>query len=314
MPKNSRPETGKNAVPLPPDLAGLPAIEARPWFQISSGTEHLLEGPAFDREGNLFVTSPRAGTVFKITPHKKMSVIFENENVEVNGSAFHRDGRLFIVCLTGELLTINPGDYKATFMYPKYHGKSLSMNDLVFDPKGNIYVTDFTGTIADPTGGVFRMSSQAKKVKSVVPHLASPNGISLAPEGNVLWVGESTRNTVIRIALLADGVTCSPLSGVIPVYYSSGSPGPDSNKVDSAGNLYQCIMGQGRIIVLNAHGIPVANVVIPRRNEGKYLRTSNLAFKPGTSEGYVTTSGVGGAWIYRFEGLARGLPLFSHQS
>jgi lactonase len=98
----------------------------------------------------------------------------------------------------------------------------------------------------------------------------------------------------------------------MPAYYSAGSPGPDSNKVDSDGNLYQCIMGQGRIVVLNAQGIPVASVIIPGRDEGKLLRTTNLAFKPGTAEGYITTSGRGGAWIYRFTGLAEGLPLFSH--
>jgi lactonase len=313
MGKGNTPEIRKSVVPLPPELAGLPIIEAEPWFQLDPGPEDFLEGPAFDRAGNLLVTSPSAGIVYKITPQKQMSVIFKDKNVQVNGSAFHRDGRLFIVCLTGELLTINPDDYRASFMYPKYQGKSLSMNDLVFDSKGNIYITDFTGTVMDPTGGVFRISSDAKTVQPVVLHLASPNGISLSPEGNTLWVGESTRNAVLRIGLLEDGVTCSPVVGAIPVYNSVGSFGPDSNKVDSAGNLYQCIMGQGRIIVLNAYGIPVANVVVPGRDEGKYLRTSNLAFKPGTSEGYITTSGQGGAWIFMFKGLAEGLPLFSHQ-
>jgi len=304
----------ESTVPIPPELAGLPVIEAEPWFQLDPGPGYLLEGPAFDREGNLFVTSPPTGTVFKITPQKQMSIIFSDKNVGVNGSAFHRDGQLFIVCLTGEILTINPNGYKATFMYPKYQGKSLTMNDLVFDPKGNVYITDFTGTIMDPTGGVFRVSSDAKTVQPVVLRLASPNGISLSPEGNLLWVGESSRNCVLRIALLDDGVTCSPVVGVLPVYYSVGCYGPDSNKVDSAGNLYQCITGQGRIIVLNALGIPVANVVVPGRDDGKSLRTTNLAFKPGTSEGYITTSGQGGAWIYTFKGLAEGLPLFSHQS
>ena len=314
MRKNTLPETRGNVVPIPPELTGLPTIEAKPWFQLSPDIDTLLEGPAFDSKENLFVTSPTTGTVFKITSRKKMSVIFRDKNVEVDGSAFHRDGRLFIVCLTGELLTINPDNYKVTFMYPKYRGKSMSMNDLVFDSKGNIYFTDFTGTIADPAGGVFRMSSYAKSVKSVVLNLASPNGISLSPEGNMLWVAESARSSVLRITLLEDGVTCNPVCGVVPAYYSTGCPGPDSNKIDSAGNIYQCIMGQGRIIILNVHGIPIANVVVPGRDEGKFLKTTNLAFKPGTREGYITTSGEGGAWIYTFTGLAKGLPLFSHQS
>jgi lactonase len=300
-------------VPIPPDLINLPTIEAEPWFQIDPGTVTFLEGPVFDREDNLFVTYPQAGKVFRVTPQKQMSVIFDDKKIEVDGAAFHRDGRLFIACLSGELLIISPGDYQATPVYPEYQGNRLSMNDLVFDPKGNIYVTDFTGTVMEPTGGVYRISADLKTVQPVLLRLPSPNGVSLSPEGNVLWIGESSSNTILRIALLEDGVTCSPVSGAIPVYFSTGFPGPDSNKVDSAGNLYQCIMGQGRIVVLNERGIPVANVIIPGREDGKFLRTSNLAFRPGTSEGYITTSGEGGAWIFRFKGLAEGLPLFSHQ-
>ncbi len=300
-------------VPIPQELVSLPTIVAVPWFQLDPGSEYILEGPAFDREGNLFVTSVPTGTVFKITPRKQMTIIFNDKKIRVNGSAFHKNGMLFIVCLTGELLTIDPHTYKATFMYPQYRGKSLTMNDLVFDSKGNAYITNFTGTVMNPTGGVFRISSDAKNVQPVVLNLASPNGISLSPKNDTLWVGESSRNAVLRIALLEDGITCNPVVGVLPVYYSVGCFGPDSNKVDSAGNVYQCIIGQGRIIILNPVGIPVANVIVPGRDDGKLLRTTNLAFRPGTDEGYITTSGEGGAWIYKFKGLAKGLRLFSHQ-
>ena len=304
----------RSLVPLPPDLMNIPTIEAEPWFQIDQGSVTFLEGPVFDREDNLFVTHPQAGKVFRITPQKQMNIIFEDNKIEVDGAAFHRDGRLFIACLTGELLILSPENYKPTPVYPEYRDNTLTMNDLVFDPKGNLYVTDFTGTVMEPTGGVYRINADLKTIEPVVLGLASPNGVSLSPEANVLWIGASNSNMILRIALLEDGVTCSQVSGVIPVYFSTGAPGPDSNKVDSAGNLYQCIMGQGRIIVLNRQGIPVANVIIPGRDEGKFLRTSNLAFRPGTAEGYITTSGDGGAWICKFEGLAKGLPLFSHRS
>lgn len=313
MKKSVIPKVQKSVVPIPPELVSLPTIEAEPWFQVDPSPDAFLEGPAFDREGNLFATSPPFGLVFKITPQKRLSTIFNNKNVIVDGSAFHRDGRLFIACISGELLAMNPDGSQPTFVYPKYQGKSLAMNDLVFDSKGNIYVTDFSGTVMDPTGGAYRLSPDGATVQPVLQHLASPNGVSLSPEGNVLWIAETTRNTVLRIELLEDGISINPLAGISCAYYSTGCGGPDSNRVDAEGNLYQCLMGQGRIIVLNAHGIPVANVVVPGRDEGKYLRTTNLAFKPGTNEGYITTSGQGGAWIFKFKGLAEGLPLFSHQ-
>jgi lactonase len=300
----------KNKMPLPPELTNLPAIEAEPWCEVQPDV--FLEGPAFDREGNLFVTSPPNGLIFKITPRKKVSLVFNNPKVKVDGSAFHRDGRLFVVCLTGELVILNPASGEFEFLYPKYEGKNLCMNDLVFDRSGNIYVTHFTGTVMDPTGAVLRISSDAKKIHCIVNRLASPNGISLSPEGNGLWVAETTRNAILRIDLLDDGITPNPIDGLNYACYLSGCPGPDSNKVDEDGNLYQCLIFQGRVIILNKFGVPVANVLIPGRDEGLHLITSNLAFKPGTREGYITAAGKGGAWIYKFKGLAMGLTLYSH--
>jgi lactonase len=312
MRKAIKPNSRTFSFPLPPDLTNLPTMEAEPWLQISPDDDVVLEGPAFDTKGNLFVTSPSKGLVYKITQNKQISTVFDNKGVIATGAAFHKDGRLFIVCLSGELLVINPDTGKTTISYPKYHDKNLTMNDIVFDDKGNFYITDFTGTMMEPTGGVYRLSEDAVIVQPILQNLASPNGISLAPNGRTLWVGETTRNTVICINLMEDGITLHPIESTVCVYHSTGYPGPDSNKVDSDGNVYQCIMGQGRIVVLNEHGIPIANVVVRGRAEGKYLRTANLAFKPDTCDGYITTSGEGGAWIFKFVGLAKGLALFSH--
>jgi lactonase len=303
----------KSLVPLPPDLVSLPTIEAELWLQISPDSKLRIEGPAFDREGNLFVTSPYHGRIFKITPLKKVSTIFDNKNIKNIGCAIHRDGRLFLACGTGELFTLNPDGSDVSFITPRFNGKPEKLNDLVFDSRGNLYVTDFTGTVPHPTGGVYRFSSDFTRVDLILEHLAGANGISLAPEGNVLWVAETFRNAILRIALEDDGVSISSRDGVCYAYYSTGVPGgPDSNKVDSEGNLYQCIVSQGRLVVLNARGIPVANVVIPGRDEGLHLGSTNLAFKPGTCEGYITAGGEGGPCVYRFDGLAKGLLLFSH--
>jgi lactonase len=303
----------KTLVPIPPDLASLPTIEAELWLQVNPDSNLRIEGPAFDREGNLFVTSPYHGRIFKITPQKKVSTIFDNKNIKNIGCAIHKDGRLFLACGTGELFSINPDGSNLNFITPRVKGKPEKLNDLVFDSQGNLYVTDFTGTVPHPTGGVYRFSSDFAKVDLILDHLAGANGISLAPEGNVLWVAETFRNAILRIALEDDGVSISSRDGVCYAYYSTGVPGgPDSNKVDVEGNLYQCIVSQGRVVVLNARGIPVANVVIPGRDEGMHLGSTNLAFKPGTREGYITVGGEGGPCVYRFAGLAKGLFLFSH--
>lgn len=231
-----------------------------------------------------------------------------------DGIAIHKDGRLFLACLTGKLAAINPDGSNPTYVEARYQGKPQCMNDLVFDSAGNIYVTDWTGNIADPTGGVYRFSADLKDVKQVIGHLAMPNGVSLSPEGDVLWVAATSSNRLIRLQLQKDGISLDPFEGTHVPYRFMGAPGGcDSSAVDINGNLYQCMIFQGRALILNKTGIPIANVLIPGRENGKLLRSTNVAFKPGTDEVYLTTSGDGGAWIYMFRGLAKGLKLFSHQ-
>jgi len=306
-------EHEKSMVPLPPELANLPTIKAEPWVMIEDNPDMLLEGPAFDRAGNLFVTSIFDSRVFKITPKKKVLTVLQEPGLLPDGIAIHKDGRLFIACLSGRVVSVNPDGSNLTDL-PKYNGKPASANDLVFDQNGNLYVTDFTGTVAEPTGGVYRFSDNYTKAEPVIEHLASANGIGIAPEGNVLWVSETCRNEILHIELLADGISINPIAGVtIPCRFSGGPGGSDSLKIDVEGNVYQCMIFQGRAMILNNRGIPVANVVIPGRDKGKHLVTSNLAFKPGTDEAYITAGGEGGAWIYRFRGLAQGLTLYSHQ-
>ena len=131
---------------------------------------------------------------------------------------------------------------------------------------------------------------------------------------DVLWVSEASRNALHRLELLEDGITINPVGGaVIPYHFTGGPGGCDSMAVDVNGNVYQALIFQGRILILNGGGIPVAQVLIPGRDEGKLLTTTNVAFKPGTDEVYITASGKGGGWIYKFQGLAKGLKLFSHQ-
>lgn len=299
--------------PLPPELVNLPVIKAEPWLKIEDNPATFLEGPAFDRNGNLYVTSIYDGRIFKITPDKKVSTIFNNKSIKPDGLAIHKDGRLFVACLTGELLAMKTDGSDVTNFDVKYNGKPERLNDLVFDAKGNLYVTDFTGTVAKPTGGIYRYSADFKTVQPVYEGMASANGIGLSPKGNEIWASETARGTLLHLTLLEDGITLRPTVGATHPYYFTGHPGPDSLAIDQNGNIYQAMVFQGRAVILNKSAIPIANVVIPGRDEGKHLGTTKVAFKPGTMDVYIMAWGNGGAWIYKFRGLAKGLTLYSHQ-
>jgi len=307
-PASTQPE--KSLVPLPPDLKGLPTIEAEPWLQIGESPALFLEGPAFDRGGNLYISSLLDSRVLKITPEKKVTTILEQPGLLPNGIAFHKDGRMFIACSAGKLISLNPDGTNLTYITARYQGKPVFPNDLVFNSKGNLYVTDFIGHVGSPTGGVYRFSADFTKVEPVVDGLALANGIALTPSGNELWIVETGRADLVYAQLMEDGITIKPPAGCTVPYRFTGG-GCDSMTVDAAGNTYVCINGHGRIVVLNLKGIPIANVLIPGRDEGIHLAVTNVKFKPGTDEAYATVSGKGGGWVYKFKGLAKGIALFS---
>jgi lactonase len=318
-------KTKKSLVLIPPQEASLPIIMAEKWLQIVPDPHVVLEGPAFDREGNLFVTSVIDGRVYKITPNKKMSIIFNNNAYMPGDCAIHKDGRLFLACVSGQVIIINPDGSNLTEIKARYEGKPFAPDGIVFDSGGNFYVTDLGNlatSVGTPTGGVYRFSADLKAVHPIIQNLGAANGIALAPKGvsipsafpvaYELWVAESCLNRLIHIRLQEDGITPShPPANV--AYYFLGDVGPDSNAIDAEGNLYQTIAMQGRILILNKAAIPVAQVLVPGRDEGKNLLITNLAFKPGTEEGYITLGGTEGGWVFKFRWLAKGLELFSHQ-
>lgn len=312
-----------SVMPIPSSEAGLPTIMAEPWLQVDGDPMTMLEGPAFDRQGNLFLLSTLDGRVWKVTPEKAGTVIFANRAIMPAGMAIHKDGRLFIVAVSGQIFSINPDGSGYTEVKARINGNPKQPDDLVFDSKGNLYVTDVAGTISEPTGGVYRYSADFQTVTPIYENMAAANGISLSPYrpdiypqplpyAFDLWVAESARNSIVRLRMMPDGITPAHPRATYP-YQFTGDAGPDSNKVDSNGNVYQAIGPQGRILILNNAGIPIAQVLIPGRDQGKNLVTTNLAFKPGTDEAYVTSSGTDGGWIFKFKALAEGASLFSHQ-
>lgn len=296
--------------PIPASEANLPVITAEPWLKLDNDPKVFLEGPAFDREGNLYITSVEEGRIIKVTPDGKISNIFQKKGVLTDGLAIHKDGRLFVACISGELLSMDLNGGNVTNIDVKYQGKPKQLNDLTFDSKGNLYVSDFGGTFFNPVGGIYRYSADFKTVTPVIERFAGGNGVGFSPDGNTLWATQTGTNELVRLSLGPDGSVRS--AGI--AYRFTGSPGGcDSLKVDSKGNIYVCLVRAGRCIIFSPNGIPIAQVLIPGRDEGRYSGTANLVFKPGTNEVYVTAFGPDGVWVYKFKGLAEGAKLFSHQ-
>ncbi|WP_341520198.1 SMP-30/gluconolactonase/LRE family protein [Pseudomonas sp. G.S.17] len=315
IPTLSYPAEGQQLQAIAAAEKDLPTVTAQQWLKVSDkGLQ--LEGPSFDREGNLLFVEVFGGQVFKVDTQGKLSVVVPKNALGSAGLAIHKDGRLYVAGLgdfknTGNLTAYQPDGSAPQVMIAG--NKNYLVDDLVFDSTGGFYFTDFKGTSTEPTGGVYYVPADGKSIVPILPRLAIANGIALSPDGKTLWVTEFATGLLHRIEL-KDATTIAPFGEA--VIYRFNGPSPDSMRVDQDGNLYVALYSQGRVLVLNPNGLPIGQILIPGREKGHFLRSTSLAIKPETNEVYLVASdgdlGEGSA-IFRAQGFAKALKLYSHQ-
>lgn len=147
----------------------------------------------------------------------------------------------------------------------------------------------------------------------VLPGMAVANGIALSEDGHTLWATEFASNRLHRVALSAPA-TIAPFGTAVPYHFIGGHP--DSARTDSAGNVYVALYPQGRVLVFNRRGLPVAQILLPGRDHGHNLHSTSIVIQPGTDDLYIVSNdgeqGDRGAWIFRAKALVKAKRAFSH--
>lgn len=301
--------------PIPQSEKGLQTITAEPWFKVSDkGLQ--LEGASFDRDGNLDFVEVFGGSIFRLSPDKKLTTIMPANDRASAGLGIHKDGRIFVAGLgdfvsTGSVVSIKPDGSDMQVVVPKTDG--YLVDDLVFDKLGGFYFSDFRGEANDTAGGVYYVSPDLKKITAVLPHVAIANGVGLSPDGKTLWVTSTAQGLLYRVEL-ANPTTIAPFGAAI-TYHFSGM-GPDSLRVDADGNVYVAMYSQGRVLVFNPSGYPIGQILLPGRETGHNMRSTSMAFKPGTNDMYILTNdwdGGQGSQIFHAKGFGKSLQMYSHQ-
>ncbi|WP_405123662.1 SMP-30/gluconolactonase/LRE family protein [Pseudomonas sp. M20] len=290
-------------------------VTAQPWFKVTDEAWQL-EGPAFDRQGNLLFVEVLGGQVLKVDTQGQLQVVVAKNARGSAGLAIHKDGRLFVAGLGNYVDTGNLTVYDANGKKPEViidANKGFLVDDLVFDAHGGFYFTDLKGTSTEPTGGVYYVPADHKSIVPILPNMANANGIALSPDGKRLWVTEFGTGLLHRVEL-KDAQSIAPFGAV--VVYRFHGPSPDSMRVDADGNVYVAQYSQGRVLVLNPNGLPIGQILLPGREAGHFLFSTSMALKPGTREVYLVANDGDrgqGSMIFRARGFAQALPLFSHQ-
>jgi len=139
-------------------------------------------GMAFDKQGQLYVSSRYDGTVYRVAPNGSMTTYAEGMGV-ATGIAFDQEGNLYVGDRSGTIWRIAPD--RQIFVFATLE-PSVAAYHLAFSPEGVLYVTG-------PT------TSSYDAVYSVDPHgsvsvfyrgLGRPQGLAFDAQGN-LYVAAS---------------------------------------------------------------------------------------------------------------------------
>ncbi|SAI42126.1 gluconolactonase [Bordetella ansorpii] len=194
----------------------------------------FLEGPTFDRQGNLYVTDIPFGRIFRITPAGQWELIIEYDG-EPNGLAMHADGRLFVADYRNGILQLDVARGRVEPVVQRARSEHFrGCNDLTFDMQGNLYFTDQGQTgLHDATGRVYRLNANGR-LECLLSNVPSPNGLVLNREQSILYLAVTRANAVWRVPLMLDG----GVSKVGVFLQLSGSlGGPDGLAMDVDDNL-----------------------------------------------------------------------------
>lgn len=227
-------------------------------LQKLAGDFKFTEGPACDREGNIYFTDQPNDRIMKWSNDNKLSV-FGNFG-RANGLYFDKKGNL-ISCSDekNELWSITP-DGKATVLVKDFEGKKLNgPNDLWIAPNGGIYLTDpfykrpwWDHKSPEQDGEhVYYLAPGATKLIRVVSDLEKPNGIIGTPDGKYLYIADIKANKTWRYSIGNDGM----LSGK-KLFTELGS---DGMTIDNKGNIY--LTGKG-VSVFNPDGVLIEHIPV----------------------------------------------------
>ena len=215
----------------------------------------FLEGPSFDRAGNLYCVDIRLGRVYRVSPRGDWDVVVEYDG-EPNGLKIHRDGRIFIADHRNGILLLDPDRGAVTpFLEGPSKQRFKGVNDLIFAKNGDLYFTDQGRTgLHDPTGCVYRYTT-AGRLECLINTVPGPNGLVFNVRETELFVAVTRANAVWRVPL--DGSGLATRAGL---YVQLFSAGPDGLALDENGSVAVAHPGLGTVWVFSKRGEPLHQV------------------------------------------------------
>ena len=215
--------------------------------------------------------------------------------------AFDGEGNLYVADESGRILKIDvetklQTTYSAPF-YPSFTSAfnppaPFLLNDLAFDKKGNLYVTDsFQATIwrVPPGGGAPQIWFQGAAIDGPF----GPNGVRVDPDSSKLYFG-ITVNPMGQGIIYTLPLVDHPVAADLKVFHTfAPGAGPDGIAFGKSGKLYVCLALSSQIAVLDSHGNEIARYSGPAQTANPaqpliWQNPANIAFDDARKRILVT--------------------------
>ncbi|WP_135557366.1 SMP-30/gluconolactonase/LRE family protein [Paenibacillus cymbidii] len=258
-------------------------------FTMPGGFTAGIEGPAVDREGNVYaVNYERQRTIGKVTPDGTASVYLELPDGGVgNGIRIDAQGWMYIAdYVRHRIYRVEPGTGQLTV-----YAESAAMNqpnDIALSRAGQLFASDpdwKTGS-----GQIWRIDRDGKIVL-LERGMGTTNGIEVSPDERTLYVNETKQRTIWAYDLdEAGAIAGKRLLIEFPDFSLDGM------RCDIAGNLYVTRHGKGVIAHISPQGEVLREIALGGKN------CTNVAFGgPDGKTCYVTVADNGNIEKFRTE-------------
>jgi sugar lactone lactonase YvrE len=225
-----------------------------------------IEGPNFDKAGNLYVVNfVKDGTVGKISTKDGSGEVFVTlpEGSVANSIQFTSGGDMLLADFKGHNVLKVDMSTRAISVYA-HSDRFNQPNDICINREDRVFASD--PDWKNGTGQLWRVDRDGKTTL-LAENMGTTNGITLSPDEKTLYVNESVQRKVWKFDVDAEGnISNKRLFAEFPDF------GFDGMKCDKAGNLYLTRYGKGTIVVLSPEGKQLREIAL----KGKSC--SNLVF------------------------------------
>ncbi len=224
-----------------------------------------IEGPAFDKNGNLYVVNfQKNGTIGKVDMSGNAELFVELPQGSVaNSIKFNSNGDMLLADYPmHNVLKVDMGTKTISVFC---HNEQFNQpNDLCINKRDQLFASD--PHWKTNTGKLWRIDPDGSSTL-LEDSMGTTNGIELSPDEAILYVNESIQRSVWKYSVDEHGNISNKT-----LFHQFTDFGMDGMKCDKNGNLYVTRYGKGTIAVISPEGTVIREVRLKGKN------CSNLVF------------------------------------